>query len=239
MDRRQVLAGLAGSLAFGSGCLGLLDSDGSRQESSADAGKQSPTATATQPSPESTTAATDQPTTAQTATRSPSATPPAPSESPLIDTTNLAMYSSDTAPYSIKHPGSWQVTETNQETVKFTAPASPARMLVRVKDGVPTVVPRETIIETAVQRARRRYSIDQVTRVDQREITLSNGTSAMVVTTRLSRPADNTLRGTFLVANVANTVYAVGVLVPERAATPPVERAMKTLVESLTIHDTT
>lgn len=240
MDRRQVLAGLAGSLALGSGCLGLFDSDDSRQASSANADEQSPTTPATQPSSEPTTAATDQPTASQTATRSSPATTPAGSQSgsPLIDTTNLATHTSDTAPYSIKHPSSWQVTEPNQKMVKFTAPASPARMLVRVKDGVPTVVPRETIIETAIQRARRQYSIDQVTRMGQREITLPNGTPATVVTTRLNRSADDTLRGIFLVAHVADTVYAVGVLVPERAATPPVERAMNTLVESLTIHDT-
>lgn len=244
MDRRQVLAGLAGSLALGSGCLGLFDSDGSGEESSADeTGERSPSATATQRSTGSNRTETGQPTTGTETTHSSTATPSgSPSEPALINTANLATYTSDSAPYSIKYPASWRVTVANhnQETVKFTAPASPARMVVRVKDGVPSVVPRESIISTAVQRAKRMYSLDRVTRMSQRKITLPNGTSATVVKTRLSRSAaDTMLRGTFLVAHVADTVYATGVLVPEHAATPSVEQAMKTLVESLTIQETT
>lgn len=231
MNRRQLLAGFAPSLALGSGCLRIFGNGEDSQD--AEPGERSQTATPTQPSPESTSPAT-------TTDSSPGTPAGSSSQSTLIDTTNRTTYTSNRAPYSIKYPASWKVTVAGQGTVRFTDPVSPARMLVRVKDSVPSIISRGMIVTTAVQRAKRQYSLDQVTRLNQRNTTLSNGTPATVVELRMSRSADNTvLRGTVLVAHVSNTVYAAGIFVPKHAFTPAVERAMTTLVGSLTIHDTT
>ncbi|UPM45180.1 PsbP-related protein [Halocatena salina] len=226
MKRRQVLSGLAAGFALGPGCLKPFDSDG-ENASQPDSDGRTPTANES-----------DRPTNTQTGTQNNSSSPTgSSSHGVLIDTTNLKTYTNDATSYSIKYPADWQLASTEPKTVRITDPDSMARMLIRVKDGVPSVVPRETIITTAIQQAKRRYSIDEVTRLDQREVTLPNGTPATLVKTRLRRSAtDTVMRGTFIVAHVAETVYAAGVFVPEKAVTPSVDGAMTELVTSLTIH---
>lgn len=222
MDRRQVLAGLAASLTLGSGCLESFDSNGGNRSTTDKPGTRDKRATET----ESPAATGTEKTTAQTATRS--------SQSALVDTANLTTYTRGS--YSIKRPADWRVAEATPQTVRITDPDSPARMLIRVKDGVASFISREIIITTAIERAKRQYSLDQVTRTDQREVTLSNGTPATLVKTRMHRSTtDRMLRGTFLVAHVSDTAYAAGIFVPERGATPSVEEAMTRIVTSLTV----
>lgn len=235
MDRRHVLAGLAALLTLDSGCLDVFENDSTERESPDTTGESTPTPTATPLSSEPSGAETDQPPTAQTPSH---ATPAAetPPESTLIDPTNLSTYTNDTDSYSIKYPATWRITNPNQGTVRFTAPTSPARMLVRVKHGVPSIVPRETIISTAIRQAKRTYSLDQVTRTGQKEVTLPNDIPATVVNMRVRQSSsDMLLRGPFLVAHVTDTVYIAGILVPERAYTPSVKQTMHTIVTSLTI----
>lgn len=235
MDRRQVLAGLAASLTLGSGCLEMIGSDNSGDSNSTAEPDES--ATGARLSPGSTRTETEHPTPSQTAasdTSTDSSSLPT-----LVDAANRKTYTNDGASYSINYPAKWQATGDNSKTVRFTDPDSSARMLVRVKDGVPRLISRETIITTAIQRAKRRYSIDRVTRVDQQEVTLPNGTPGTVVKARLSRSTSDTLlRGTFLVVHVTDTVYAAGIFVPEHAFTRSVDRAMVDIVTSLTIQDT-
>lgn len=232
MDRRQVLAGLAAGFPLGSGCLGLFDSDGTEM-SATDRTEANPSSAPGTP-PKTRTE------TGQTPTTRHSQSGGTPDGSMPIDTAHLATYTSDTASYSIKYPASWRVTVSNPSDVRFISPISPAFMLVRVKDSVPSIVPRETIIEAAFRRARRAYSLDRFTRVGQRDATLSNGTPATVIDTRLSRSSSDTmLRGKFLVAHVSNTVYMDGILVSERAYNRSVDRAMNTIATSLTIRGAT
>lgn len=234
MDRRQVLAGFVATLTLGSGCLGIFENESTEDSSTETAGAKSPTAIATPMSSEPTGTETDQP-----PTNTPSqATQPSETStgSTLIDPTNLATYASDSASYNIKYPANWRNTSSGEDSVSFTAPDNPARMLVRTEDGVPNAVPRETIIETAIQEAKQTYSLDQATRIDQKEVTLPNDIPATVVNMRVRRSSsDMLLRGTFLVAHVDDTVYIVGIIVPKRAHTPSVKRAMYTIVTSLTI----
>lgn len=232
MDRRQVLAGLAASLTLGTGCLEMVGYD---SEDSSSAAEPDEGATKTQLPPKST--ETEHSTSSQTAASGTSSD--SSPQSALVDTENRKTYTNDSASYSIKHPATWRVTEDNSQTVRITDPDSSARMLVRVENDVPRLISREMIITTAIQRAKRRYSIDQVTRVDQQEVTLPNGTSGTVVKTRLRRSeTDTMLRGMFLVVHVTDTVYAAGIFVPERAFTRSVDQAMMTIVTSLTIQDT-
>lgn len=233
MDRRHVLAGLAALLTLDSGCLDVFENDSTERESPDTTGESSPTTTSAPLSSDPSGAETDQPSTAQTPSH---ATPAA--KTPPIDPTNLSTYTSDTDSYSVKYPATWRITNPSQGTARFTAPTSPARMLVRVKHGVPSVVPRETIISTAIRQAKRTYSLDQVTRMDQKEVTLSNDIPATVVNMRVRQSSsDMLLRGPFLVAHVTDTVYITGILVPERAYTPSVKQTMHTIVTSLTIQD--
>ncbi|RRJ31506.1 PsbP-related protein [Halocatena pleomorpha] len=224
MKRRQVLSGLAAGFALGPGCLKTFDSDGGGTPST-DSGGETPTANGTNRS-----------TNSQTATQNNSSSTGSPSQGALIDTGNLATYTNNTYSYSINYPADWRLTTNDPKTVRIRDPDSPARMLVRVKDGVASFIPRETIIGIAIQQAKRRYSIDKVTRLGQRETTLPNGTPATLVKTRLQRSGTGmVLRGTFIIAHVADTVYAAGVFVPERAVTPSLTRAMTEIVTSLTI----
>lgn len=234
MDRRQVLAGFVATLTLGSGCLGIFENESTEDSSTETAGGNSPTAIATPMSSEPTGAETDQP---PTNTPSSHATKPAETStgSTLIDPTNLATYASDSASYSIKYPANWRNTSSGEDSVSFTAPDNPARMLVRTEHGVPNTVPRETIIETAIQEAKQIYSLDQATRIDQKGVTLPNDIPATVVNMRVRRSSSELLRGTFLVAHVDDTVYIVGIIVPKRNHTPSVKRAMHTIVTSLTI----
>lgn len=219
------MAGLAAGLALGPGCLKMFDSDDSKNASPAD-GSEGKTPAA---------GGSNQTTTSRTRTENNTATD-SPSQQVLIDTKNLTTYTNDTESYSINYPSDWQLTTSSPKSVRTTDPDSPSRMLIRIKDGVASIVPRDVIITTAIQRAKRRYSIDEVTRLNQREITLSNGTSATLLKTQLHRSKiDTVLRGTFLIAHVADTVYAPGIFVPERAVTPSVEQAMTEIVTSLTI----
>lgn len=226
MKRRQVLAGLSTGLALGPGCLKTFDSDGSKNASPTD-GSEGKTPTAS---------GSNQTTTSRRGTEN-TTTTDSPSQRVLIDTKNLTTYTNNTGSYSIDYPSEWQLTTSSPKSVRITDPDSPSRMLIRIKDGVASIVPRDVIITTAIQRAKRRYSIEEVTRLNQREITLSNGTPATLVKTQLHRSTtDTVLRGTFLIAHAADTVYAPGIFVPERAVTPSVEQAMTEIVTSLTMY---
>ena len=267
MYRRQLVAGLATTIPFIAGCTTLLDSvddDDPQLPSNSSATTNSPepvsptTAETTVDETTQTTRTKTVPTTSidiptPTAIPTPTVTstltpPPTPSQTArstpgigtaLIDPSNLATYTSDTYPFSVKYPASWRVDSTPTDpdrAVVFIPPSSNVGMQVNIVQNAG--------LESLKQNVRQgikgfKQSVRQdggtITDLERRNVTLPNGHRAAILNTLLTTPSAVKIRHMTLFTQSDGLVYLVGVFVLERISSPTVEQGMYAILTSFTI----
>lgn len=162
-----------------------------------------------------------------------------------IDLSNLATYTSDSYPFSIKYPAGWVVDKTDTEDgtvdgdVKFDIPRGVATEFAQ-RTEVSSLTTLEQSVSLFSRGFKQRIEKDggDYKKLGKRTVTLSNGHRAVIVEFQFSAPLTDTLRGKRIHTLVDQVLYTASIWVPKRAYTPAVEQSMNTIVTSLTVTET-
>lgn len=198
---------------------------------------QTPTATPTQtPTPTATQTQIPSPTSTPFPTRTRMGTPTA----PVIDPSNLATYTSDSYPYTIKYPAGWQVNRTPADpdfAVTFDPPSGSAKMSAVIgPTSASGPITRKQVSES-IRYLKQRATQDDATLdvTDRRPVTLPNGHRAILVDLILTLPSGVQIRGNFVLTIVNGTFYNVLIRMLTRNYTPTVKQGVNAIRTSLTI----
>jgi hypothetical protein len=252
MHRRNVLIGLAAGIPLLTGCNTLIDNSSGEDQtprSTNDAGtpttsvgSETPTAVATAitdtAQQTSTQTATTVPTSTATAITQPTSTstvgkgPDTTAVSRDIGLSNLTTYTNNTYSYSIKRPAQWTADTSDPTSISFMY--SGITMMVAIEKDLPSTldqVPQYVLHKTQQSVAQ---SGGSATLLNQRRVSLSNGTPAILIEIGGTLP-DISLRQKILVALANGMAYVTMIIVPKSIYTPKAEKRMDAILTSLTI----
>lgn len=228
MKRRQVLNGLAVSLPFLAGCSSLLEKMDNTQQQTTTTTQAPPTTTTTTP------IATPDPITmtSQIATKTATSTTTEPQVA-TINPAQLETYSSSVLGCSVKYPARWSV---KKEPLQVTIAPPEGKMVMSIQSDDTKRKYDSVGKKIKYFKQIMRKSIDSITFVGQRSVTLPSGHPATVLDAQFRDLFFDNIpyHGTFCITYVGGRMYAVWFMSPKRIY-PPNKQVIHTIVTSLTI----
>lgn len=217
-------AAAASGLSLSAGCSGLLnEGDGTLP------------ATTEPPSTEiSTSIQTCRPTTTPQETR------PEPPSAPIIDPSNLATYTSDIYPFSVKYPAGWFIEGTKEPSsgtnLHFLSPSRYASMTARIRPTSNDHLTPEAVSKY-IRNYRQKREARTVEVVKRQDTTLPNSYRATRVDFLVAYSSHESIWINVVLPVVNRIHHLIEVNVNERVYTSTVKQGVTAILMSLTIDD--